>query len=167
MPQWLGEPQVTMLTLDRIGRDQSRAIISEVIGHRALPREVEEQIIDKAEGIPLFIEELTKSVLESELAENVSDRHVAAGPVVAVPTSLLDSLTARLDRLGPAKQIAQVASVIGREFSQPLLEAVVRGSATSLQAALAQLEASELVFASQQTTNVTECSIERCPALSR
>jgi class 3 adenylate cyclase/DNA-binding response OmpR family regulator/predicted ATPase len=157
MPQWLGEPHVTMLTLDRIGRDQSHAIISEVIGHRTLPREVEEQIIDKTEGIPLFIEELTKSVLESDLAENVGDRHVAPGrlPLLAVPASLLDSLTARLDRLGPAKEIAQIGSVIGREFSQPLLAVVARASTTSLQAALAQLEASELVFANRQSSDVT------------
>ena len=146
MPQWLGEPQVTMLTLDRIGRDQSRAIISGVIGHRKLPREVEERIIHKAEGIPLFVEELTKSVLE-----------VAAGtfPLLAVPTSLLDSLTARLDRLGLAKEIAQIGSVIGREFSQPLLAAIIGQPATSLRAALARLAASELVFVSGQSPDAT------------
>ncbi len=156
VPQWLGEPHVTMLTLDRIGRDESRGIISEVVGHRAMPPEVEEQIIDKAEGVPLFIEELTKSVLETECAETANDRDVVAGrfPLLAVPASLLDSLTARLDRLGPAKEIAQIGSVVGREFSEPLLAAVVRGSATSLQAALAQLEASELVFANQQSPKV-------------
>jgi predicted ATPase len=157
IPQWLGEPHVTMLTLDRIGREQSRAIISEVIGHRALLREVEEQIIDKADGIPLFIEELTKSVLESELAQNIDDRYIAAGPLplLAVPASLLDSLTARLDRLGRAKEIAQIGTVIGREFSQPLLAAVAPESATSLQAALAQLAASELVFVSRQSPDAT------------
>ena len=157
MPQWLGEPHVTMLTLDRIGREQSRAIITEVIGHRALPREVQEQIIDKADGIPLFIEELTKSVLESESTQNIGDRYIAAGPLppLAVPASLLDSLTARLDRLGPAKEIAQIGSVIGREFSQPLLAAVAPEAAISLQSALAQLAASELVFVSRQGPDTT------------
>ena len=77
MPQWLSEPHVTMLRLDRMGREQCHAIISEVIGDNALPREVEEQIIDKADGIPLFVEELTKSVLESELVQDVGDRDIA------------------------------------------------------------------------------------------
>ena len=77
MPQWLSEPHVTMLRLDRMGREQCRAIISEVIGNDALPREAEEQIIDKADGIPLFVEELTKSVLESKLVEDVGDRDIA------------------------------------------------------------------------------------------
>ena len=80
MPQWLSEPHVTMLRLDRMGREQCHAIISEVIGNKALPREVEEQIIDKADGIPLFVEELTKSVLESELVQDVGDRDIAIGP---------------------------------------------------------------------------------------
>jgi predicted ATPase/class 3 adenylate cyclase len=156
IPPWLGDPHVTMLTLDRIGREQGRGIISEVVGQRAMAPEVEEQIIDKADGVPLFVEELTKSVLETELAENANDRHVAGRfPLLTVPASLLDSLTARLDRLGPAKEIVQVGSVIGREFSQPLLAVVVRGSAVSLRAALTQLEASELVFPSQQSPDVT------------
>ena len=94
MPQWLSEPHVTMLRLDRMGREQCHAIISEVIGNNALPREVEEQIINKADGIPLFVEELTKSVLESELVQDVGDRHITADPLpsLAVPASLLDSL---------------------------------------------------------------------------
>ena len=139
MPQWLGEPHVTMLRLDRMGREQCRAIISEVIGNDALPREAEEQIIDKADGIPLFVEELTKSVLESELVEDVGDRDIARSLPLAIPATLLNSLTARLDRLGPAKEIAQIGAVIGREFSHPLLTAAAPESANSLQAALAQL----------------------------
>ena len=125
MPQWLSEPHVTMLRLDRMGREQCHAIISEVIGNNALPREAEEQIIDRADGVPLFVEELTKSVLESQLVQDVGDRHIAVGgvPSLAVPASLVDSLTARLDRLGPAKEIAQIGAVIGREFSHPLLTA--------------------------------------------
>ena len=94
MPQWLSEPHVTMLRLDRMGREQCHDIISEVIGDKALPREVEEQIIDRADGIPLFVEELAKSVLESELVQEVGDRHIATGPLppLAVPASLLDSI---------------------------------------------------------------------------
>jgi class 3 adenylate cyclase/DNA-binding response OmpR family regulator/predicted ATPase len=151
-PQWLGEPHVTRLMLDRMGHEHSHAIISEVIGNNELPREVEEEIIHKADGIPLFIEELTKSVLQSKLAQDVSDRFVVPGPL-AVPASLLDSLTARLDRLGPAKEIAQIGAVIGREFSRSLLAAVARESANSLQTALGQLAASELVVVSGQGPN--------------
>ena len=157
MPQWLSEPHVTMLRLDRLGREQSRAIISEVIGDNALPREAEEQIINKADGIPLFVEELTKSVLESQLVQDVGDRHIAAGPLppLAVPASLLDSLTARLDRLGPAKEIAQIGAVIGREFSRPLLAAAASESANWLQVALAQLIASGVIFVSGELPDKT------------
>ena len=142
MPQRLSEPHVTMLRLDRMGREQCRAIISEVVRNDALPREAEEQIIDKADGIPLFVEELTKSVLESTLVEDVGDRDIA------VPATLLDSLTARLDRLGPAKEMAQIGAVIGREFSHSLLTAAAPESANWLQAALAQLVASGMLFVS-------------------
>src|SRR5262249_4407950 len=138
-PRWLGEPHVTMLPLDRIGHDHSRAIISEVIGDKALPRELEEEIICKADGIPLFIEELTKSVMQSGLVQDVGNRYVIPGPLpTAVPASLLDSLTARLDRLGQAKEIAQIGAVIGREFSQSLLAAVAQDPSNSLKSALAQ-----------------------------
>ena len=93
-PQWLSEPHVTMLRLDRMGREQCHDIISEVIGDKTLPREVAEQIINRADGIPLFVEELAKSVLETELVRGVGNRHIATGPLppLAVPGSLLDSL---------------------------------------------------------------------------
>jgi predicted ATPase len=98
----------------------------------------------------LFVEELTKSVLESELVQDVGDRHITIGPLppLAVPATLRDSLTARLDRLGPAKEIAQIGAVIGREFSQPLLAAAAPESVNWLQAALAQLLASGMLFVS-------------------
>ena len=141
IPQWLDESHVTMLRLERMGHEQSLAIISEVTGDKKLPPELQEQIISKADGVPLFIEELTKSVQESELVQDVGDKYVATGPLnsLAVPTSLVDSLTARLDRLGAAKEVAQIGAVIGREFSHALLAAVASQSANSLQAALAQL----------------------------
>jgi predicted ATPase/class 3 adenylate cyclase/DNA-binding response OmpR family regulator len=153
-PQWPSEPHVTMLPLDRMGHEHSRAIISEVIGDKALPRELEEEIIYKADGIPLFIEELTKSVVQSGLVQDVGNRYVAPGPLpMAVPASLLDSLTARLDRLGPAKEIVQIGAVIGREFSQSLLAAVAPDSSNSLKSALVQLTASELVLTSRRGVN--------------
>jgi predicted ATPase len=153
-PRWLGEPHVTMLPLDRMGHEHSRAIISEVIGDKALPRELEEEIICKADGIPLFVEELTKSVVQSGLVQDVGNRYVVPGPLPkAVPASLLDSLTARLDRLGRAKEIAQMGAVIGREFSQSLLAAVEQDPSNSLKSALAQLKASELLLASRRGAN--------------
>ena len=153
MPQWLSEPHVTMLRLDRMSREQCHAIISEAIGDKALPWEVKEQIIDKADGIPLFVEELTKSEVESKLVQDKGDRDSATP--LAIPATLLDSLTARLDRLGPAKEIAQIGAVIGREFSHPLLTAAAPESANSLQASLAQLVASGVIFVSGEAPNAT------------
>jgi class 3 adenylate cyclase/predicted ATPase len=155
-PQWLGEPHVTVLRLERLGREESLGIISQVTKNKKLPRQVEEQIVEKADGVPLFIEELTKAVLESELV-NAGDGNIAAGSLhpLVIPATLLDSLTARLDRLGPAKEIAQIAAVIGREFSLPLLTAVAPPSAAPLQAALARLVASELISVSGELPDVT------------
>jgi DNA-binding response OmpR family regulator/class 3 adenylate cyclase/predicted ATPase len=147
-PQWLDEPHVTMLRLDRLGREQAEAIILDVAGHKDLPREMYAQIISKTDGVPLFVEELTKSVLESGLLEDTGDWHIASSsrPPLAIPTTLLDSLTARLDRLGPVKEIAQIGAAIGREFSYRLLAAIAPLSGPPLQAALAQLAAPELIF---------------------
>ena len=157
MPQWLGEPHVSMLRLDRMGRDESLAIISDVTRDKRLPRNVQEQIVDKAGGVPLFVKELTKTVLESELGQHVDDRHLAtAQPLsIAIPTTLLDSLTARLDRLGPAKEIAQIGAVIGREFSHALLAAVAPVSANFLETALAQLAFSDLISVHSELQDAT------------
>jgi DNA-binding response OmpR family regulator/class 3 adenylate cyclase/predicted ATPase len=157
VPQWLSEPHVTSLILDRMDREQCHDMITNLIGDKALPVEVEEQIIDKADGIPLFVEELTKSVLESELVQDVGDQDITIGPLppLAVPATLRDSVTARLDRLGPAKEIAQIGAVVGREFSHLLLAAVAPESANSLQASLAQLVASGVVFMSGEAPDAT------------
>ena len=132
-----------MLRLDRLGREQTEAMILDVAGQKALPAEMSAQIIAKTDGVPLFVEELTKSVLESGLLQDAGDRLVTAGPLppLAIPTTLLGSLTARLDRLGAAKEIAQIGAAIGREFSYRLLAAVAPISGPPLQAALAQLAA--------------------------
>ena len=157
VPQWLSEPHVTSLHLDRMDREQCHDIISDVIGDKALPREVEERIVDKADGIPLFVEELAKSVLESELVQDAEDRHSTSGPLppLNVPATLLDSLTARLDQLGPAKEVAQIGAVIGREFSHPLLAATAPESANSLQSALAQLVASGVILQRSELPDAT------------
>src|SRR5262249_31624497 len=141
--------------LGPLGREQSRTIICEVTRGKKLPEEVREQILDRTDGIPLFVEELTKTILESELLEDVGDKYVTAAPLsaLAVPSTLLDSLTARFDRLGSAKEVAQIGAVIGREFSYQLLAAVVPSSVDSLKAALARLVVSELILVSADPPN--------------
>jgi predicted ATPase len=148
-PHWLNEPHVTMVRLDRLSRTQTELMISDLIGGKELPYGVRERIISKADGIPLFVEELTRAVLESGLL-GITDQHCVMGSSSAscmIPTTLLDSLTARLDRLGFSKEIAQIAAVIGREFSYRLLVAVASSDEHSLQAALSQLAACQLIVA--------------------
>ncbi len=147
-PPWTGQPQVTMLALNRLDR-HDRAVLSEQIaGGKALPDTVIDQIADRADGVPLFVEELTKSVLESGLLREESDRYVLDGalPPFAIPTSLHASLLARLDRPASVRGVAQIGAAIGREFSYELLRAVSRLPEDELQAALARLVAAGLVF---------------------
>jgi predicted ATPase len=127
-PPWIGQPHVTSLTLNRLTRREVEGLIDRVAGNKPLAANVREDIIERTDGIPLFVEEMTKSVLEAGSEEEVQ-RTAATVPstVLAVPASLHASLMARLDRLGPAKEVAQVGAAIGREFSHALLAAVVRG----------------------------------------
>jgi hypothetical protein len=147
-PPWTGQPQVTMLALNRLDRRDRTALVAQIAGGKALPGEVVEQIVDRADGVPLFVEELTKSVLESGLLREETDRYVldAALPPFAIPTTLHASLLARLDRLASVRQVAQIGAAIGREFPYTLLRAVSRLSEDELQASLVRLVASELVF---------------------
>ena len=147
-PRWLDESHVTMLRLNRLPREQSEMIISDVAGHKELPHELHEQIIRKADGVPLFAEELTKTVLESGLLQETDERYVTVGPQrpLAIPTTLLSSLMERLDRLGPTREIAQIGAAIGREFSYRLIAALAPVSGPSLHTALAHLAACELIF---------------------
>jgi class 3 adenylate cyclase/tetratricopeptide (TPR) repeat protein len=147
-PPWMGFPHVTLLTLNRLTQQQAQLLVERVAGGKALPLEVTEQILARTEGVPLFTEELTKTVLESSLLGDVGDRYVLAGPLpaLAIPATLHDSLMARLDRLAAEKEIAQIGACLGREFDYELLSAVVPLSETNLQAALDKLVAAELVF---------------------
>src|SRR5262249_45384797 len=129
-----GQPQVTMLSLTRLDRHDRAALVEQIAGGKTLPDEVIEQIANRTDGVPLFVEELTKSVLES------------GGSLVGIPTTLQDSLMARLDRLASVRLVAQTGAAIGREFSYQLLRAVSRLPDDELQAALARLVGSELVF---------------------
>jgi tetratricopeptide (TPR) repeat protein len=123
-------------------------MVGRVVGGKALPSEVLEQILARTDGVPLFVEELTKAVLESGLLRDEGDRYELVGPLppLAIPATLQDSLMARLDRLAPIKEVAQVAAVIGREFPHDLLAAAVSLSDNELRDALGQLVVAELVF---------------------
>jgi DNA-binding winged helix-turn-helix (wHTH) protein/predicted ATPase len=147
-PPWTGQAQVTMLVLNRLDSDGRTALVEQIAGGKALPDEVVSQIVNRTDGVPLFIEEFTKNLLESGLPREERDRYVLDGalPPFAIPTSLHASLLARLDRLGSARHVAQIGAVIGREFSYTLVHAVSHFPDDELLDALATLVASELVF---------------------
>jgi len=147
-PSWLDEPNVKMLRLERLGRVQVEAMIADITSGKKLPAEVLEQIIHKTDGVPLFVEELTRTVLESGFLKEAGNQYVTQDslPVRAVPATLHDSLMARLDRLAQIKEIAQIGAALGREFSYRLLAAVAPISGASLRAALAQFAAADLIF---------------------
>lgn len=147
-PPW-STPAMAHLTLDRLNAEQTAALVLEVTGGRQLPPEAMDLLIERTDGVPLFIEETTKSLLESGLFLLAGHRYVLTSPLplLAIPTSLQASLMARLDRLGRAKTIAQIAAVIGREFSYELLEMIAPVSPKILVESLAALRRAELVFA--------------------
>ena len=155
-PPWRGHTHVTGLTLNRLSRRRCGTLVAGLTAGKALPDVVLEQIAAKSDGMPLFAEELTKVVLESGLLREEDDRYELEGPLLplAIPATLQDSLMARLDRLTPAKEVAQVAAVIGREFSHELLAAIVP-RVEELDEALHQLLAAELVFRRGVTPQVT------------
>jgi class 3 adenylate cyclase/tetratricopeptide (TPR) repeat protein len=146
-PPWMGRPYVTSLNLNRLGEREIAALIDRVSGNNALPESVRHDIIERTDGIPLFVEEMTKAVLEAE-SESEARRTAAAAPLsaLAVPASLHASLMARLDRLGPAKEVAQIGAAIGREFSHPLLAAVVSKPEGELRPSLDRLVEAGLLF---------------------
>jgi predicted ATPase len=145
---WMHYPHVTALTLSRLSRRQGAAMVERLTGGRALPTEVLNQIVAKTDGVPLFVEELTRAVIETNLLRDEGDHYALASPLsaIAIPTTLQESLLARLDRLAPAREVAQVASAIGREFSHELLVAAVPLPTSEVERALDDLLASGLVF---------------------
>ena len=146
-PPWIGEPHVTSLTLNRLAERNIAAMIERVAGNKPLSAALRQEIIERTDGIPLFAEEMTKAVIEAE-SESEARRTVAAVPSssVPVPSSLQAPLLARLDRLGPAKELAQIGAAIGREFSHSLLAAVAHKREDELHSALDQLIQSGLLF---------------------
>lgn len=147
-PSWVGQPHVTMLPLSRLGRSESAGIIGDIARDKALPEAIVEHILSRTDGVPLFIEELTRTLLEDGPLRGASDGSVLDGalPPLAIPTTLQASLAARLDLLGgAAKDVASIGAAIGREFSHELIAAISAPAPLDLDAALGRLTGSGLV----------------------
>ena len=146
-PPWIGVPHVTALTINRLTQRDVTAMIDRVVGNQPLPAGIKQDIIERTDGIPLFVEEMTNAVLEME-SQGAAEQFAALAPsaALAVPASLHASLMARLDRVGPAKEVAQVGAAIGREFSHGLLAAVIEKAAPEIVSALNRLIEAGLLF---------------------
>ncbi len=147
-PPWSDHTHITALTLNRFTRSLTMTMVNQVKGGKSLPNEVQRHIIEKADGVPLFVEELTKTLLESGLLSQDTDRYTLSGSLSSlnIPATLQDSLMSRLDRLATGKQVAQAGAAIGREFSRKLLESVCGLQQAKLNDSLDELVNSGLVF---------------------
>jgi predicted ATPase len=145
-PPWVGQPHVTMMALGRLDQQDGMALIQRIVGNNALPAEMVTEIMERTDGVPLFIEELTKAVLESRAMGAAAADMLSVVPTRTVPATLHASLMARLDRLGPARELAQIGAAIGRDFSYELLAAISPLTEPALRAGVNQLIASGLVF---------------------
>ena len=147
-PPWTGQSHVTMLTLNRLSQRERAMLVDHVTGGKTLPPGLLDQIVERTDGVPLFVEELTKAVLESEQLQEAGDHYVLDQPAqqLAIPTTLQASLMARVDRLGSAREVLQIGAAIGREFSYEVLAAVAGLPDAVLQDALIRLTEAELVF---------------------
>jgi predicted ATPase len=147
-PPWTGRSHLTQVTLHRLPRPQAVEVSRQVAHGKDLPPDVVEQIVAKTDGVPLFVEELTKMVLESGLLQERDERYALTGPLpsLAIPATLHDSLMARLDRLATVKALAQLGATLGREFSYAILQAVSPWDAETLQRGLHQLVEAEFLF---------------------
>jgi class 3 adenylate cyclase len=156
-PAWSEQPGVTSLTLNRLGPDQGTRLVETVTDGKALPPEVLAEILLRTDGVPLFVQELTRSVLESGLLREEGDHYALRGPLesLAIPASLRDSLMARLDRLGPVKELAQIGACIGREFSFDLLGRIAALDSEPLATSLETLVDSGLVTRNDSPPNAT------------
>jgi predicted ATPase len=142
---WIGRPHVTTLTINRLAEREVGAMIDRIVGNGVLTASIRKDIVERTDGIPLFVEEMTKAVLEAGSPEE-AEHTASLVPAGAVPASLHASLMARLDRLGPGKELAQIAAAIGREFSHTLLAAVVSKPEAELATALDRLNRAGLLF---------------------
>jgi predicted ATPase len=149
-PPWGTHSYLSQLTLSRLGRTDVEMMVEKVTGGKALPAQVVRQIASKTDGVPLFVEELTKMVVESELVREVNGHYELSGPLppLAIPSTLQDSLMARLDRLATVREVAQIGATLGREFDYAVLHAVSPLDEETLQQGLRQLVEAELVYQS-------------------
>lgn len=156
-PRWKALPPAEVLSLGRLEQEDGAAIIERVAGGRKLPSDIADRILANTEGVPLFVEELTRTVLDSGLLVEADDRYLSLGPLpsLAIPSTLQDSLMARLDRLSPIRETAQIGACIGRVFPYQLLAVVGGQEPAQLDDALHQLEEAELVFHSGDPPDVT------------
>jgi class 3 adenylate cyclase/predicted ATPase len=152
-PAWADRPHVTHRLLNRLTRSHASAMIGNIAGSIALPERVFEQILDRTDGVPLFVEELTKTVIESRLRRDGGEAEAVPSGVQAIPSTLQASLLERLDRMSPVREVVQTGAAIGREFSFELLCAVYRFSEDQLRHALRQLISAELIYRRTDTPN--------------
>ena len=147
-PPWPTRSHLTPITLNRLERSQVEALITHMADGKTLPIEVVKHVVAKTDGVPLYVEELTKMLLNSELLCEEPEQYVLTGPLVAVaiPDTLQDSLMARLDQLNTAKEMAQLGAVLGREFSYEMIQIISSPARDTLDAGLAQLVESELLY---------------------
>ena len=147
-PPWTPRSYLTQRTLGRLTHPQVEELVLPITGGKALPADVVRQIVAKTDGVPLYVEEMTKAILESGLLRDVNGRYELVGSFssITVPATLQDSLMARLDRLGPAKDVAQLGATIGRQFAYELIQAVAPLDEETLQRELEQLVDAELLY---------------------
>ena len=148
MPPWPQRSHMTTLTLNRLERPEVEALIAQQASGKALPGEVVEYIDGKTDGVPLYVEELTKAILEADFLREQEDGYVLTGPLsdVTIPATLQDSLMARLDRLPTIREVAQLGAVLGREFSYEMLQSIASMNETDLQQGLERLVDAELLY---------------------
>jgi class 3 adenylate cyclase/predicted ATPase len=148
VPPWPTRSHMTPITLNRLERPQVEALITHLAGDKPLPAEVVQHIVAKTDGVPLYVEELTKMLLRSALLREDAAHYTLTGPLgsVAIPDTLQDALMARLDQLHTAKEVAQVGAVLGREFAYEMLQALTTQDEATLQASLVQLVGAELLY---------------------
>jgi class 3 adenylate cyclase/predicted ATPase len=145
---WPTRSHMMPITLNRLERPQVEALITHMTGDKILPAEVVGHIVTKTDGVPLYVEELTKMLLESDLLREEAEQYVLTGPLlsVAIPDTLQDSLMARLDQMRTAKEVAQFGAVLGREFDYDIFQAISSQDEETLQSGLAQLVEAELLY---------------------
>src|SRR5262245_29935838 len=147
-PPWPPRAHIAQLTLTRLPRPQVGRMVTAVAGGKAVPAEMVQQLVTRSDGVPLFVEELTKLVLASDLLREHEDHYPLTGPLppLAIPTTLQDALMARLDQLASAKVVAQLGATIGREFTYELLRAVAPIDELELWRSLVQLVRAEVLY---------------------